>query len=265
MDEEVKNPADMTDEEFEEYLERLAFDEEEDNPNRQIDEASHARQDADGGTPYEQGTEEREPSEQYDEPEYSDGSYEGGAAKAMQDFSAPSGGEASAGITQRLEDYARHKFPDSGNPVEELLDELEGEAASAEGVAVEDYRQNRADMREFERWKQERESRKSAEDSAQKVIDEWEADAQKLKEFVPSFDLRQALTNEQFRQRLLSGDNVIKAYRALNPPSQEQPREKVIDEVGRDASGSARGSVERDISQMSDKEFREYIKRIEEE
>ena len=292
MDGETKNPVDMTDEEFAEYLALLAEEDAQNTENNpsvsSADSSLYTREPQEGahgqsGAPHDPFpmTAEGEP-EQNSAQETSDNSYSAYAqeqngqsdtqdsgsnilAEAAADRSGtqelPRGGD----ISRRLEDYARYRYPDSDNPTEELMDEFEEELAAQRGMNAEDYRRSRAEELEFEQWKQERESRKNADENAQKVISEWESDAQKLKEFVPSFDLKQALANEQFRQRLLTGENVIKAYRALNPSVKEEPRERFIDEVGRDSSGSARGSVERDVSQMSDREFREYIRKLEEE
>lgn len=245
-----KDIMDMTDEEFEEYMNSLSEqgDDGESNDTPPQQEKRRAQEEPDDAQGQQENAPEEEPGTQQEkrEPE-----------RTEEQTETPDD------TLERLRDYAREKYPESSNPVGDLLEELESEMAVGSGMNLEDWRKNRADMREFETWKSEKQKKQQSDEEAQKIISEWESDAEKLKKFVPSFDLRQALSNDEFKKRLIAGEDVISAYAQMNPPKEEtKEKEAGISEVGRFAASSALSAAQRDMSKAPKKEFDEYIRNI---
>lgn len=256
MDEERKNPADMSEEEFFAYLNELAEQDEEDAPEEGIPAGAE-----DVAVPEEIPAAEPEPQ----------GEPIGTEGEAVAPVPAPEPEpvqkpeqQGAEDIIARITDYAKLRYPESGDAVAELLNEFDGELAAGRGVSAEEYRNSRRDEREFEQWKRERDDRRAADEGAQQVISQWESDAQKLRAFVPEFDLRTALQNEGFKKSLLAGEDVFSAYKKANPVSQPPAREPGISEVGaRALHGGAQEPG--DINKLPRDEFMKRMKRIMEE
>ncbi len=97
-------------------------------------------------------------------------------------------------------------------------------------------------------------------DIKQKLLDE----ASKIKEQIPDFDFKKMLTEDpEFRERILKGYSVEEAFYLSNRKKSEEkaPKKRIgIRENGRSNSMGA-GST-KNVSNMSDEEFKKYINSI---
>lgn len=238
MDEKkLKNTAEMSDEEFLEYINSLgaAADDEEEV----IDEGAEGETAADNDVEAE-GTEEAIEESGTEE----EGASESEITEAEKDTPADS-------ASGKLLSYARSKFPEAASDDEaasmllaslDTREEPAGEPMPADGGAPGAV-----------------EARPGGD--TDRIMSEWRAQEKALKGIVPNFNLQQAFANPQFKKLVVEqGMDVIDAYRAMNP--QKEAEGPALDEIGRSASGAAAGTASQDISKVSDEEFDKYIKRI---
>lgn len=96
--------------------------------------------------------------------------------------------------------------------------------------------------------------------SREKLVMQWQRDAQQLKILVPDFDLAEAVKNKEFCAALTSGATVFEAYKAMS----EMPKEKPREEIFQNARSARRGTGGTSINpaKLSSREFKKYIENI---
>ena len=94
----------------------------------------------------------------------------------------------------------------------------------------------------------------------EKLVMQWQRDAEQLKILVPEFDLAEAVKNRAFHDVLTSGGTVFEAYKAMTTPPKSQPREEIFQNARSARKGTGGAAV--NPAKLSDKEFRKYIENI---
>lgn len=222
-----KNPAEMSDEEFLEYMERIASLPDEDEV---IDEGAEGEPDEVGDEAVDVAGELLEESE--------------GADVDSEASSGNAEPEKSGEITADAESVASEE--ESGSVASDTAQGgiADGEPADA---GVEGALKSGAEPG----------------GGADTVMNDWLMQEKALRRVIPTFNLKQAFENPQFKQFVVDeGMDIIDAYEKLNPEKAKEAA--VLDEIGRGAV-SGNGTAKHDVDSMSDEEFRRYIKRIEEE
>lgn len=242
----VKNPVDMTDEEFSQYLQSLSDSE---SPADDISAQSMAEDISQEDMPEisESDTAEEVPEEIPAE------------VTVQKTEVTPSGGE-----TEKILSIAKVLYPDDADPISRLIGDLESTAAAYVGEPLDQWRTKRAEQEEFDAWKKSKADALRRDEEAAKIADGWRADEAKIKKFVPDFDFKTAMENPAFKNAIFSGQDIFSAYGAANPPAVQKAAPQTagyIDEVGAVGDVST-GTKGRDVADMSDAEFRDYIKRI---
>lgn len=90
------------------------------------------------------------------------------------------------------------------------------------------------------------------------------AQARKIKERVPDFDFVKMLREDpEFRERILRGYSVEEAYYLSNRKKYDEPKPKKKMNMRENGRNNFKGaSTHRNVSNMSDDEFKEYINSI---
>lgn len=94
----------------------------------------------------------------------------------------------------------------------------------------------------------------------EKLIRQWQRDAEQLMLLVPEFDLEEAVKNSSFANALMQGATVFEAYLQMSRVSAAKPRE----EIAQNAKTARRGTGGSVINpaKLSSKDFNKYIESI---
>lgn len=94
----------------------------------------------------------------------------------------------------------------------------------------------------------------------EKLIRQWQRDAEQLTLFVPEFNLEEAVKNSAFANALMQGATVFEAYLQMSRVSAVKPRE----EIAQNAKTARRGTGGSVINpaKLSSKDFNKYIESI---
>lgn len=95
---------------------------------------------------------------------------------------------------------------------------------------------------------------------SEKLIMQWQRDAEQLKILVPEFDLAEAINNKAFHDAITSGATVFEAYKAMTTPPKSQPREEIFQNARSARKGTGGATV--NPAKLSDSEFKKYIENI---
>lgn len=246
--------ADMTSDEFSEYLQ---------NP-----EAYRAR--VDEPAPEEAEEEEEEAVEEAVQPFKSFATaeeYEADRKKAVEEAfnkrfkHAKENEERLSTITRR----AKGNYPESDDPIRDMLDEMDNHAAESRGTSVEDYRRDldeRAELAEFRAYKN---AQRQQQEENERTIRGWQREAAELKTLVPDFNFDAAIQNKTFADAISGGATVAQAYMLMQSKEPKQPEAKAKrKEIAQNAMTKNKGTGESSVNPatMSDKDFKEYINRI---
>lgn len=98
------------------------------------------------------------------------------------------------------------------------------------------------------------------EEEREKLILEWQRDAEQLKIIVPEFDLAQAVKDESFKEALINGATVFEAYAKTLKMPKAEPREEIAQNARLPRRGTGTGII--NPAKLSSKEFKKYIDNI---
>lgn len=171
--------------------------------------------------------------------------------------------------------------------VENLLQDLQRQAAQRQGVAVEEFAQRKALERDAAAWRKQRNAQMEQEQAVGRIYSDWERQAENLRQIVPEFDLQAAFQNQDFYQRVVDGGySLSEAYMAVQWSPKDGTRtgrrfsaqgapqpeggttrtaqRRPILEAGAQNMGVS-GKIRQDVGAMSDQDFAAYIRRIQNE
>lgn len=94
----------------------------------------------------------------------------------------------------------------------------------------------------------------------EKVVREWQRDAEQLKILVPDFDLAAAIKNKAFAAALSDGATVFEAYKAISLSPKQEQREEVFQNARSARRGT--GGATLNPAKMSSDDFKKYIDNI---
>ena len=120
--------------------------------------------------------------------------------------------------------------------------------ALEKGLTVQQVKEIRKMQRENEALRQQMEAQHQQE-QADQIIAKWRADAEKVKQVYPGFDLEGELQNEQFRSLLTSNIDVRTAYEVCHlgeiiPTAMQFTAEKISEKVANDIRSGQRRPAE---------------------
>ena len=132
---------------------------------------------------------------------------------------------------------------------EEWREEIEEEIAKRDG--------------EYEEY-DERNIQDSKSPDSEQIKEMLLAQARKIKERVPDFDFVKMLREDpEFRERILRGYSVEEAYYLSNRKKYDEPKPKKKMNMRENGRNNFKGaSTHRNVSNMSDDEFKKYINSI---
>lgn len=171
-------------------------------------------------------------------------------------------GEKDGELLAKIKRLAGGLYPNSENPADDLIKELEEENAGKRGMNTEDYRRSEEDRRDAEEYRKLRKRQREYEDGRQKILDRWMRDTERLKQEVPEFDLDTAMKNDEFRELVINGTSIDGAYYAVkyHEMSGTAPRRAIMQNAS--SRGMRSGSGINDLANLDDKEFKREIKKL---
>lgn len=95
------------------------------------------------------------------------------------------------------------------------------------------------------------------------LVNRWRAEARQLKQLVPDFDLKQALSDKSFTDALARGMSVAEAYAESVKMPKNQPRSSVY-QNGQSARRGT-GEATRNPADLSPEDFKKYIEKLKEQ
>lgn len=168
----------------------------------------------------------------------------------------------------RLTDAAKYHYGNSSDILQALTDDLDVQAAESQGMNIEDFRSRENDRRDAETYRTQQQRAAEEKDKNNGIVQQWQRDAEEAKYIYPDFDFKSALQNEAFRQALLDGKSVLRAYKDTlytepepTPEPPPQPKRKAIIQNAQTAH-AASDKPQSNPAQLSDKDFRAYIQKI---
>lgn len=149
--------------------------------------------------------------------------------------------------------------------IEQLLSDLQAQSAERDGKSVEEYMRIKELERDAAAYRQQQAAQQKGRQETERILSEWQRQEQVLKKLAPGFSLRRALENSAFYKRVVEdGYSLSEAYMAQEAAQGTHPKSparRVIQEAG--AQKTARqGVIRQDAKDMTDQEFAEYIRRI---
>lgn len=99
-----------------------------------------------------------------------------------------------------------------------------------------------------------------ASEGRERVIRQWQRDAEQLSLLVPEFNLEEAVKNSAFTNSLMQGATVFEAYLQMSRVATQKPREEIAQNA-RNARRGTGGSV-LNPAKLSSKDFNKYIESI---
>ncbi len=170
---------------------------------------------------------------------------------------------------EKIFDTAARFYGGDNDPIQRLITDLEEQAASDRNMDVEEYRKEGETARKARLYDEEHKRIQESEKERQKIIETWNRDAEQLRILYPEFDLETAMKDHVFKEAIVNGQTVVKAYAqmisARTPVKQElpvkqSPARKTITQNAQ-SSRSGTGSATRNPASMSAEDFKRYIER----
>lgn len=164
-------------------------------------------------------------------------------------------------------DSVRGLYPDQ-NPedaISKMVADAKRQAAEESGKTVEEIEEEnslRADAEAYRQIKRQEQEKNQRMDDIQK---KWEQEEAQMKQVIPDFDFEKAMENEVFKSAILDEKlSISTAYlKALNGAPVQKKKERVFEIASGSGRGVEMGRV--DPTQMNDKDFDKYIRGILEE
>ena len=165
-------------------------------------------------------------------------------------------------LLSRVERSAKSFYGEADDPVEQMLRDLDEQAADRAGQSVEDFKSaqsEQAELEEFRAKKAERERRRRAEEQ---IISEWKRGEEDLKTIVPDFDLNTAMRDKAFSAALSGGASVAQAYMAMQQaaPAPKPQRREISQNVQNPRKGTGKSKV--NPATLDTPDFMKYIDKI---
>lgn len=268
---------DMTDDEFEDYLSKLAQDEKISAPEVKPSEASDEEQSAaesggsednsdEKGTAKPAGADDKtQPFKTFQSQEEYQSEIDRIVSKRYGELRQKNRGELE--MLDRLKTQARNFYTDAADDdaaVAELIADLQQQNADRQGIGIEEYKQNMQQAEDAKRFRDQQSLEAQQQARITEIQNRWRAESESLKKIVPTFDFQKALENKTFYDAISAGESVHMAYMMANKQAEAQkpqpPARKPIAQVAQQKGGMA-GKTHVNVDNMTDEEFDEYISR----
>lgn len=261
--------ANMSDDEFEKYLDELSLPDEEGDGEATEDieeggeEENPEPEEVDGEAMADDNTSDREPFRVFDSEE----EYEKEVQKRIDEALSKKGNEKPKSL-KKLEKIAGKLYGDSEDPISTVADELEKQYADSEGIDISDLQKKMADEEDLKAFRKEKSEKEKAESDRDSIIKKWNEEAELICHIDKDFDFKKALADKDFKNALLEGKSVHEAYKILkdSEESKHQKEKKpskseIIDQNGQSPrKGTGEGKM--NPASLSDKDFKKYIENI---
>lgn len=273
--------SNMSDDEFEKYLDELSSEADEDMAEGEETTDEKGGEDneednsiAEDEKDVEKDTAEEKPEEVKEEPFKTfatEEEYEAEIQKRIKELGLDKGkGKGKNPDVDKICKLAKKIYTDSDNPLSEVADELEKQYAEHEGMNVEELREKMSTEEDAKKYRDEQDKKKKANDDRDNIIKKWNEEAALIKHIDPDFDFKKAISDEKFKDALLSGKSVHEAYMLLEKKdkSEDKPEKKkeetkpeTIEQNGRNPRKGT-GSATVNPASMSDADFKKYLENI---
>ena len=165
-------------------------------------------------------------------------------------------------LLSRVERSAK-SFYGEDDPVEQMLRDLDEQAADRAGQSVEDFRSARSEQAELEEFRAEKAERERRRIAEEKIISEWKRGEADLKTIVPDFDLNTAMRDKAFSEALSGGASVAQAYMAMQnaapAPAPKPQRREISQNVQNPRKGTGKSKV--NPATLPAPDFMKYIEK----
>lgn len=269
----------MSDEEFEKYLEELSAKE----PDEEITDEKGGEEDEESDSITEDKADESDtdaedvPADEEPAPFKTfatEAEYEAEIEKRIKD-ATPKEEKKSNPAVDKITKLAKKLYGDSEDPLSDVADELEKQYAESEGMDVEELRSKMSTEEDAKKYRDEQDKKKKADDDRESIIKKWNDEAELIKHIDPDFDFKKALADEKFKDALLEGKSVHEAYMMLEKAEtkeetkeeskeeekKEDAKREPLDQNGRNPrKGTGEGKA--NPAKLSDADFKKYIENI---
>ncbi len=282
-DEDTLTPEDienMSDEEFNEYLERgqdADLDEDLEDLEGEEEKTEEEEEETDLDTTPEDDKAEPESKAEPFKTFETEADYEAEVEKRVNEAlkDKPKADNKDKDVIDRIKRIAKKYFKDTKAPLEDVAMELEKQYAEHEGIDIDTLRESMDTEDDAEKWRNSEKDKadKEARDKGKKdFIDKLNRDAESLKAIVSDFDLKEALKDKKFYNAILDGKSVLEAYNLMDKPEkaedkpetdeekEEKPERKNVENGLLKAKGT--GSGRNNPATLSESEFKKYIDNI---
>ena len=265
----------MSDKEFQEYLDELALgadsaDEDvlsDDTPDEETPEPEDKEPEGEPGKT--EGKEEKEETAPFKTFATED-EYEAEIKKRIKSATKdkPESDKDSEKAVNRILRIAKKFYKDSEDPLDEVANELEKQYAEANNMDVDKLRDEMSTEEDADKWRAGEEKKANHEKARQDIIDKWHYDAEQLKFIDKDFDFASAVKNEKFKDALLDGKSVIEAYSLIKESKKEEKpaedKKEQRESIDQNARQALKGTGESKFNpaKLSDKDFKAYIENI---
>lgn len=193
-------------------------------------------------------------------------------------------------IEAQLENYKQiaevvsAKYGLKGDNFKELMDAIQKDdsfyeqQALEKGMTVEDYRKYLNQEKELNKVAEELETLR-AEKQQQEYINQWEKEANELKQQIPDFDFDEELQNEKFNSLITFGWSLKDAYEAVHakdiinkvvPKAVEQAKAKTVQSImakglrpnENGVTSNSPANIKNSVDKLDDKDFEEIKRRV---
>lgn len=256
--------AEMTDEEFSEYIESakngevqaangVAADDQEEN---RAENPAENLQNEEKPEPYMQFATEEELQA------YQDKTI-GNRLRELREQYAPAK-EKLEQVFSVVKDF--YAIEDQEEALKTLLADLQAQSAEKKGMPVEEMIRQQEMERDALAYRNQQKAEREQQKAVSKIYTDWERQAEHLRGILPDFDLNNAFQNPEFYQKVVEGGySLSEAYMAVErskpSPQQKTAARRPIQEAGAQNTAVA-GKIRQDVGTMTDGEFLSYIRRI---
>lgn len=248
----------MTDEEFDEYLNKAY--------NGELDEADVSPE----GTGAEDINENSIVSESENMPFKSFATEEEYNADRQNFFNEHignrlKGARENSDLLNRLKELAEDYYGDTEDPIKALTEDLENQNAARAGTSRERYVEMGNDRRDALAYREQQRQMQEEANKRNDIISKWKTAEERLKQSVPDFDFNKAMENPEFHDMIMKGADVGEAYYAVKLAQLENSASKNTRQPftqNAQMKGTKPGSGVNNAMSMNDSDFRKYLNNI---
>lgn len=150
---------------------------------------------------------------------------------------------------------------DGDAAIKQLIDDLQSQNAEKKGITVDEYKEQSQNRIDAEKYRMQQQQQTAQTERIEQIKSRWQSESEELKKVIPDFDFQKAMQNKSFYDNIISGMSVSAAYLAVTKLDavNNAKRRNIVQNGSIKGSG---GKVESNPAAMSDTDFINYINKI---